>query len=116
MLKFFSRLEKTRNVIILFFAVLVISGMVLFYAPHQGGAGASLAFSSETAASVGSGVVTVGEVATEQESRSRMYGGRIPVQPKQILDGLITSRLNSQEASRLGFYASDQEVKDRILE
>ena len=116
MLKFFSRLEKTRNVIILLFAVLVIFGMVFFYAPHQGTNGARLTRSEEAAATVGSGTVTVGEITTEQASRSRMYQGRIPVQTRQILDNLISTKLTAQEAGRLGFYGSDQEVKEKILE
>jgi len=116
MLKFFSRLERTRNVIILLFAVLVIFGMVFFYAPHQGGSQTRLSMSDEKAAVVGSGVVTVGDIALEQESRSRMYQGRMPVQTRQILDSLITSKLTSQEAERLGFYASDEELKAKILE
>ncbi len=116
MLKFFSRLEKTRNFIILLFAVLVIFGMVFFYAPHQGTNATKLTHSEETAATVGSGTVTAGEVAMEQASRSRMYQGRIPVQTRQILDSLISSKLTAQEAERLGFYGSDQEVKEKILE
>ncbi|HEV7646157.1 MAG TPA: peptidyl-prolyl cis-trans isomerase [Pyrinomonadaceae bacterium] len=116
MLKFFSRLEKTRNVIILLFAVLVIFGMVFFYAPHQGTNATRLSRSEETAATVGSSTVTVGEIAMEQASRSRMYQGRIPVQTRQILDSLIGSKLTAQEAERLGFYGSDQEVKEKILE
>jgi peptidyl-prolyl cis-trans isomerase D len=116
MLKFFSRLERTRNVIILLFAVLVIFGMVVFYAPHQTTRATKLTLSDETAATVGSGVVTVGEVASEQASRSQMYQGRVPVQTKQILDQLITSKLTSQEAQSLGFFASDEEVKTKILE
>src|ERR1700755_276197 len=116
MLKFFSRLERTRNIIISLFGALVILGMVLFYAPHQGGRTTRLSQSDETAATVGSGVVTVGEVALEQETRSQMYGGRMPVQTRQILDNLITSKLTSQEAARLGFFASDDEVKEKILE
>jgi peptidyl-prolyl cis-trans isomerase D len=116
MLKFFSRLERTRNVIILLFAVLVIFGMVFFYAPHQATRATKLTLSDETAATVGSGKVTVGEVAAEQASRSRMYQGRMPVQTKQILETLISSKLTSQEAERLGFFASDDEVKEKILE
>jgi peptidyl-prolyl cis-trans isomerase D len=116
MLKFFSRLEKTRNVIILLFAVLVIFGMVFFYAPHQSTNGTRLTRSEETAATVGSGTVTAGEIATEQASRSRMYQGRIPVQTRQILDSLISSKLTAQEAERMGFYGSDTEVRDKILE
>jgi peptidyl-prolyl cis-trans isomerase D len=116
MLKFFSRLERTRNVIILLFAVLVIFGMVFFYAPHQSGTQTRLTLSDEKAAVVGNGVITVGEIATEQENRSRMYQGRIPVQTRQILDSLITQKLTSQEAERLGFFASDEEVKAKVLE
>lgn len=116
MLKFFSRLERTRNLVILLFAVVVAFSMIFFYAPQQSGTQANLNFSDERAAVVGKGVITVGDIATEQENRSRMYQGRIPVQTRQILESLITSKLTSQEAERLGFYASDEEVKAKILE
>jgi peptidyl-prolyl cis-trans isomerase D len=116
MLKFFSRLEKTRNFIILVFAALVIVGMILVARPTQDGRQANLGMSSETAAVVGNGVVTVGEVATEEEQRSRYSQRKMPGQTKQILETLISSKLTNEEANRLGFYASDQEVKDTILE
>ncbi len=116
MLKFFSRMEKTRNFIILIFAIILIASMVFFTFTGQNSRQSSLNFSEEAAATVGSGTVTVGEITTEQASRSRMYQGRIPVQTRQILDSLISSKLTAQEAERLGFYGSDQEVKEKILE
>jgi peptidyl-prolyl cis-trans isomerase D len=116
MLKFFSRLEKTRNVIIMLFGILVIAGMVLFYAPQQSGRLVNLNFSDETVAKVGNGVITVGEISTEQESRSRYGQSKAPGQTKMILENLISSKLTSEEAQRLGFYATDEEVKNEILE
>ncbi len=116
MLKFFSRLEKTRNVIILLFAIVVIAGMVLISRPSQSGRQENLNFSDETAAKVGNSVITVGEVATEQEGRSRYNQGKMPGQTKMILENLISSKLTSEEAIRMGFYATDEEVKAEILE
>jgi len=37
MLKFFNRLEKTRNFVLLLFAILMVGSLVLFYAPTQRG-------------------------------------------------------------------------------
>ena len=116
MLKFFSRLEKTRNVVILLFAVLVIFGMVFFYAPQRSTVQTNLNLSDEAAANVGNSVITVGEIASEQDSRSRYSQSRMPGQTKLILESLISNKLTSEEALRLGFYATDEEVKTEILE
>ena len=55
MLKFFNRLEKTRNFVMLIFAVIMVASLVFFYAPSSNTADTTnLTFSSETAAKVGS--------------------------------------------------------------
>ena len=54
MLKFFSRLEKTRNFFILGFAILMVASLVFFYAPSSNNVAANLTRSEETAAKVGS--------------------------------------------------------------
>jgi peptidyl-prolyl cis-trans isomerase D len=113
MLKFFNRLEKTRNFVLLVFALLMVGSLVLFYAPTQRGVESNLSRSQETVASVSGEKITVGELVRQQENYSRFSQGRgFPV--KMILDSLIGSRIARVEAERLGLTASDAEVAAEV--
>jgi peptidyl-prolyl cis-trans isomerase D len=116
MLKLFSRLEKTRNFIMLMFASLMVVSLVFFYAPSRNTNTANSAQNTETIAKVGSDVITAGEIVRQKESQERMFGGRMPVQLKNILDRSIKSKIVSQEAKKQGFSASDEEVAIQIRE
>jgi len=113
MLKFFSRLERTRNFVLLVFAILMVASLVFFYAPTRNFVQADLTRSEETAAKVGSENVTVGELARQKESMERFGGGR-SLPAKMMIDGLIRSRIVRIEAERLGFRATDAEVATEI--
>lgn len=109
MLKFFNRLEKTRNFVLLAFSILMVLSLVLFYKPSSVTVGANMARSEETAAKVAGEYITVGQVVMEKERYSRYSQG--PAFPsKTILSGLISSRIARVEAARLGLRASDAEV------
>ncbi|MDM7923010.1 MAG: SurA N-terminal domain-containing protein [Pyrinomonadaceae bacterium] len=113
MLKTFSRLEKTRNFILLAFAIIMVASLIFFYAPTQGDISSTLTTSSETAAKVASEYITVGEVARQKESYARFMQGR-PYPAKLVVDGMIGSRIARVEAARLGLTASDAEVAAEI--
>ncbi|MBX3244340.1 MAG: SurA N-terminal domain-containing protein, partial [Acidobacteria bacterium] len=113
MLKFISRLEKTRSFILLAFAVLMVASLVFFYAPTRSDVTADLMQSSETAARVGSEYVTVGEVARQKETYTRMMQGR-PYPARTVLNNLLGSRVIRVEAAKLGLTASDAEVAAEI--
>lgn len=117
MLKQLSRLEKTRNFILLAFVVLMAISLIFFYAPRSE-TQQVLARSQESLATVGSETITVGEVATAQENIKRRYSqfGSANYTPplKSIVDGEISSRLIRQEAVRLGLTATDDEVRAEI--
>lgn len=113
MLKFFKRLERTRNFVLLLFAIIMVASLVLFYAPSRNSVQANLALSEETAAKVGSEKITVGEIARQKESM-QMFGGGRSMPTKFMLDGLIRSRITRIEASRLGLTATDAEVAAQI--
>ncbi len=115
MLKFFTRLEKTRNFVLLTFAIVMVASLVLFYAPSQSNVGANMALSRETAATVSGEEITVGELYRQREMYSRFSQGR-PYPAKMLLDGLIASRITRVEAERLGLTASDAEVAAKIRE
>lgn len=117
MLKQFSRLEKTRNFIIIAFAFLIGGGLVVFYVPRGATTGAPIA-NSEVLARVGSDEITVGELETLKQQYAQMFGGQINMAAlggdRRFLDGLIRDRIIAQEAARLGLAASDAEVADAI--
>lgn len=111
MLKFFSRLERTRNFVLLAFAILMVASLVFFYAPSNNNVAASLTRSDETAAKVGSEKITLGELALQQENMSR--GGR-PMPSKFLVDQLVRERLMRAEAKNLGLTTTDAEVASFI--
>ena len=115
MLKFFNRLEKTRNFFILIFAVLMVTSLVFFYAPSSSGVVANLARSEETVAKVSGETISVGELYRQREVYSRYSQGR-PYPANLVLNGLISSRIARVEAERLGLTASDAEVAAAIRE
>jgi peptidyl-prolyl cis-trans isomerase D len=113
MLKLFSRLEKTRNFVLLAFAIVMVASLVFFYAPSPSNIGSTLTTSSETAANVSGEYITVGEVARQKENYARFMQGR-PYPARMVVDGLISGRILRVEAERLGLRASDAEVAAEI--
>ncbi len=113
MLKFFNRLEKTRNFVLLIFAILMVGSLVFFYTPARNTYTANLAQSEEPVASVSGNKITIGELIRQKENYSRFSRGQnFPA--KMMLDGLIGSRISRVEAERLGLTASDAEVAAEI--
>src|SRR5438105_693034 len=111
MLKFFSRLEKTRGVVIISFAVLVVTGLVV--AGYNRGGGTAIANpsnSKEPLAKVGRDEVTVADytlLKKKIEGQYSQFGGQISLAqlgmtPARILDQVINARVALQEARRLG--------------
>lgn len=113
MLKFFNRLERTRNFVLFLFAILMVLGLVLFYTPVRNQYQANLTHSEETAASVDGEEITVGEIIRQKENYTRMMQGQ-SYPTKLVLDGLIGSRIGRLEAARFGLTASDAEVAAEI--
>lgn len=113
MLRFFTRLEKTRNFVLFLFAILMVLGLVLFYTPVRNQYQANLTHSTETAASVAGEKISVGEVVRQKENYNRFMRGQT-TPTKTVLDGLISGRITRVEAERLGLTASDKEVADEI--
>jgi peptidyl-prolyl cis-trans isomerase D len=115
MLKLFTRLERTRNFVLLIFAVVMVLSLVLFYAPTRGDLSANLSASTETVATVGGESITVGEIARQKEMYSQMMQGR-PFPAKSALNNSISGRIVRVEAERLGLTASDAELAALIRE
>ena len=122
MLKQLSRLERTRNVLILGFVGLMAISLVLFFRPNSGSSSVEPAKSTEMLAKVGSDEITVGDFVTQKlnlQNQFSRFGGQISLarmgfSDPRILDGLILKKVTAQEAARLGLGASAGEVKERI--
>lgn len=120
MLKFFSRLEKTRNFLIIFFAALVVVGMLVAGVYNRSGAANANPFKSrEVLAKVGSDDVTVADYTLFKKKMESQFGGnfslaQLGMTGERILDQAINSRIALQEARRLGLTASDSEVRNLI--
>lgn len=111
MLKFFKRLEKTRNAVLLVFGILMVVSLVgwgitsvVSNDPRTG----NFAGSTETAAKVGSEKITVGEIARLKQGQM----GSLP--SKYLINSLVGQRIIRLEANRLGLRASDAEVANEI--
>jgi peptidyl-prolyl cis-trans isomerase D len=117
MLKQLGRLERTRNIVILGFAILMAVSLVFFYAPGRSANTVDPMRNTEVVAKVGSENITVAELARSREAMIQRYGPNIASLggSKIFLNNLIKSRVVLQEAERLGLGASDGELRDRLL-
>jgi peptidyl-prolyl cis-trans isomerase D len=119
MLKQLGRLERTRNIIILGFAVLMAVSLVIFYAPNRSATTINPATSTEVVARVGSDKITVADLMLVRESFRQRYGAQVPLAAlggnRSFLESLIAKNVIRQEAERLGLSASDAELKERIM-
>ncbi|MEP7037022.1 MAG: peptidylprolyl isomerase [Acidobacteriota bacterium] len=111
MLKFFKRMERTRNAVLLVFSILMVASLILFYAPTPSNNDADLVRDTTTVADVGGEKVTVAELATQKENMSQ--GGR-SLPAKFLLENMIAQRIIRGQASKLGLRATDAEVADYI--
>ncbi len=119
MLKQLSRLERTRNVVILGFVGLMAISLVLFFRPNAGSSGVEPSKSNEVLAKVGRDEITVAEFTTTKlnfQNQFSQFGGlaRMGFTDDRILDGLIIKRITAQEAERLGLGASKAEIAQKI--
>lgn len=112
MLRFFKRMERTRNFVLLLFSIVMVVSLIAFYSPTSDIQG-SLSLDEDTIADVAGETITVAEVARQQESLSQ--GGRA-FPAKLLLDGMIRERIVRLEAARLGLTATDAEVAEKIRE
>jgi peptidyl-prolyl cis-trans isomerase D len=119
MLRQLSRLEKTRSLVILFFAALLAISLIVFYAPGRNQRAAALS-GNEVVASVAGEEINAIDITRRRESLSRAYGGidlsQLGINEERLLDGLIRDRVITQEATRRGLGVSDEEVGYRVRE
>jgi peptidyl-prolyl cis-trans isomerase D len=121
MLKQLSKLERTRNILILGFVALMAVSLVLFFRPGGGTTRLEPTKSSTVLAVVGGDEITVGEFATHKlnlQARYSSFGAQFSLErmgftDSRILDELVMARVIAQEAKRLGLGASESEIRER---
>src|SRR5215212_2772091 len=99
MLKFLSKMERTRSLIIVGFAVLMAISLVVFYAPGRNSTAASAA-DTEVIASVGSDEITVGELTGNLTAQGGDESMLSPQIAQLLLRPMIRQRVMVQEAKR----------------
>ncbi|MDT7604019.1 MAG: peptidyl-prolyl cis-trans isomerase [Acidobacteriota bacterium] len=118
MIRLFSRMERARNWVIIFFALVVGLSMVLFTFNRYTGTNAVAATNTEVLATVNGDDITVGDLNRMKENLQSRFGGQISLAQlggdRRFLDGLVRDRVIAQEAVRLGLGASDAEVAAEI--
>ncbi|HEX8494928.1 MAG TPA: peptidylprolyl isomerase [Pyrinomonadaceae bacterium] len=121
MLKSLGRMERSRNLIIVGFAILMAISLVLFYGPTRNSDGLA-ASATDVIASVDGDDITVAELQTLKEGKRREiqnYGGQFSLEQfgytdRNLLNQLIGGRISAREAARLNLGATDEEVADYI--
>jgi peptidyl-prolyl cis-trans isomerase D len=119
MLKQLSRLEKTRNILILGFVIIMAISLVMFYKPGNSGLNIDPGKDTTTLAKVRSSQITVADLAAQKASIQERFGGQVSLaqlglSDKTLLDQLIAEHVAAQEAERLGFAVGDRELEDEL--
>jgi peptidyl-prolyl cis-trans isomerase D len=118
MLKQLSRLERTRNIVILGFVLLMAVSLVVFYAPGRNTSALDPSRNIEVVAKVGSDSITVADLARVRDNISQRLGGRVNLAQlggnRSFLESMIKNLVIAQEAERLGLGTSDVEMVERI--
>lgn len=128
MLRFFAKFQRSRSVVLLLFAFLLLIGLVIFYIPNTdlaGGRnlGATSENDNQVIAKVGSQEILLKEFRNAMVAYGRQYGGQqLPLSTlkalgvdKQALDSLIASRLSLDIADTLKLTGTDREVSDQVV-
>ena len=127
MLRFFAKLERSRNFVLLIFCALLLLGLIAFYIPTQylgPGVGPSRSSDDGTViAKVGSQEVTLKEYKTVLTSLLSNFsrGNSVPLSiarsigyDKQALDQLISKRLILDQGDELNLIGTNGEVNEMI--
>ncbi|MDQ3472492.1 MAG: peptidyl-prolyl cis-trans isomerase [Acidobacteriota bacterium] len=119
MLKQLGRLERTRSIIIVGFAVLMAVSLIVFYAPGRNTNYLEPSKNTDVVAEVNGAEVTVADVALQKEAMQSRYGGQISLAQlgltnESILEGVIQKKIIEQEAARLSLSPSQAEVAAEI--
>jgi len=110
MLKFFKKMERTRNFLLILFAVILVVSLVVFAAMPSRNLENNLTQSDDLAATIGSKKITIGDLARIKQNQQMQMPSTF------LVNNLIDEKLAAIEAERLGLTASDAEVAVKIRE
>ncbi|MFM8395434.1 MAG: SurA N-terminal domain-containing protein [Acidobacteriota bacterium] len=129
MLRFFSKFQRSRNIVLLSFSLLLLVGLVIFYIPNtplnpDGQPGATTAEDDDkVVAEVGSKEILMREYRSQLQAMALQYGrgNSLPLPAlkslgldKQVLDNLINNRLLLDQAETLNLSGTDREIAQTI--
>jgi peptidyl-prolyl cis-trans isomerase D len=127
MLRYFAKLERSRNLLLLGFCALLLIGLISFYIPSAsigGGMGFNRSSEDNTViAKVGSQEITLKEYKSALAAMLSNFGrgNSVPLSiarsigyDKQALDQLISSRLIVDQGRELNLTGTNREVNDMI--
>lgn len=129
MLRFFAKFQRSRNIVLLAFSLLLLIGLVIFYIPNTdltGGRnlGSISENDNQVIAKVGSQEILLKEFRNAMTAYGQQYGrgNQLPLSTlkalgvdKQALDSLIASRLSLDIADTLKLAGTDREVSDQVV-
>ena len=128
MLRFFAKLERSRNIVLLVFCVLLLIGLIAFYIPNTSivpGANYNTGSADDkiVIANVGSQEITIKEFRTQLASLGQTFGRGNTLPPgvmkqlgfdKQALDGLIANALVQDQGAELNLLGTNSEISDSV--
>jgi peptidyl-prolyl cis-trans isomerase D len=129
MLRFFAKFQRSRNVVLFIFCLLLLIGLIAFYIPNTSLMGdqrfATSGDDDQVIAKVGSQEITLKEFRNMMTAIGQQYtGGRGTQLPfstlkafgvdQTALDNLIANRLALDVASDLKLTGTDREVSDQV--
>jgi len=125
MLRFFAKLERSRNFLLIAFCAILLIGLIAFYIPtsNTGSGRAANSDGDIVIAKVGSQEIKLKEFSAQLSQMSSVFGrgNQLPLttlktvgMDKQALDQLIANRLTLDQAERLGLTGSNGEINEII--
>src|SRR5215213_8254304 len=126
MLRFFAKLERSRNLLLIAFCGILLVGLVAFYIPSTNSGFSSRAVNSDddiVIAKIGSQEIKLKEYRAQVAQMSSVFGRGNPLplstlkavgMDKQALEQLISNRLALDQAEKLGLTGSNGEINEVI--
>lgn len=127
MLRFFAKLERSRNFVLLIFCALLLIGLIAFYIPNDflGGSAGPVRSSEDkmVIAKVGAQEITLREYKSALATMLSTFGrgNSVPLDfartlgyDRQALEQLISSRLVIDQATEFNLSGTDREVSDQV--